>query len=353
MNLKRFIKRLGTASLVQMIACSLWAASYMADEGVAVFYPDTMGPENQIPSVAFIKALEPKGEVSPDWTLVPRFSQTSEPYLTEDFRDDHGNIPLRYRAHFTGMSKGVDLYGTGQQKGSLRRNGTVVPLYARDNFMFFKGDNLYSSHPWVMGVRPDGSSFGIFADSPARGEINLKDNHMIFDFEVRPFRVVVMEAQTPQALLKKLAKHTGTISMPPMWALGYQQCRYSYMNEKEGREIIDGFRTRNLPCDVIWFDIDYMKDFKVFSFDHSAFPDPQKMNDYAHQNGFKAVWMINPGVKAEDGFGIYDTIKRERKGVGKIVCAKQTYCCSGKLKNYLALVVSAYSISKIIFGTVA
>ena len=66
-------------------------------------------------------------------------------------------------------------------------------------------------------------------------------------------------------------------------------------------------RLKNIPCDVIWMDIDYMQDFKIFTFDSIHFPNPKETNDYLHQKDFKSVWMIDPGVKTEKGFFVYDS----------------------------------------------
>ena len=62
--------------------------------------------------------------------------------------------------------------------------------------------------------------------------------------------------------------------MPPLWALGNQQSRWSYMNADEVREIAAGFRERGIPCDVLYLDIDYMDGFRVFTWDRERFPDP-------------------------------------------------------------------------------
>jgi alpha-glucosidase len=99
--------------------------------------------------------------------------------------------------------------------------------------------------------------------------------------------------------------------MPPRWALGYQQCRYSYYPDARVREIADTFRAKQIPCDVIWLDIDYMDGFRVFTFDPNHFPDPKATNDYLHSLGFKSVWMIDPGVKNDPGYFVYDSGTRE------------------------------------------
>ena len=46
--------------------------------------------------------------------------------------NNDGSVPMRYRAKISGLA-GVDFYGTGEQTGDLKRNGTIVPLYNNDN----------------------------------------------------------------------------------------------------------------------------------------------------------------------------------------------------------------------------
>jgi alpha-glucosidase len=122
-----------------------------------------------------------------------------------------------------------------------------------------------------------------------------------------PFRVIVIRGSSPQEVLTRMSNYTGKIELPPLWALGYQQCRFSYYPESRVKEIADGFRSRNLPCDVVWMDIDYMNGFRIFTFDPVGYPDPAGLSNYLHQRGFKGVWMIDPAAKFEPGYSIYDS----------------------------------------------
>ena len=105
--------------------------------------------------------------------------------------------------------------------------------------------------------------------------------------------------------MRGLAELTGKMPLPPKWALGFHQCRYSYYPDARVRQIADEFRKRKLPCDVIWLDINYMDGFRIFTFDPKLFPDPKATNDYLHQNGFHSVWMIDPGVKQDPSYSVY------------------------------------------------
>ena len=77
--------------------------------------------------------------------------------------------------------------------------------------------------------------------------------------------------------MKELGKLTGTIELPPLWSLGFHQCRYSYYPDERVKSLADTMRLKNIPCDVIWMDIDYMQDFKIFTFDSVHFPNPMKL----------------------------------------------------------------------------
>ena len=107
--------------------------------------------------------------------------------------------------------------------------------------------------------------------------------------------------------MRKLGRLTGTMPLPPRWALGYHQCRYSYTPDDRVREIADGFREREIPCDVIWFDIDYMETFRCFTVDDWSFPDMRGLNAELHEKGFHTVAIIDPGIKQEMGYHVYDS----------------------------------------------
>lgn len=65
--------------------------------------------------------------------------------------------------------------------------------------------------------------------------------------------------------------------MPPMWAFGYQQSRYSYYPEAEVKRIADRLRSERIPADVIWLDIDYQYKYWPFTVDPERFPTFEQM----------------------------------------------------------------------------
>src|SRR3712207_1909510 len=93
--------------------------------------------------------------------------------------------------------------------------------------------------------------------------------------------------------------------MPPLWSLGNQQCRYSYMDEDEVREVASGFREREIPCDVIYLDIHYMDGYRVFTWNGERFPEPERLTSELEEKGFRVVTIVDPGVKVDENYPVY------------------------------------------------
>ncbi len=251
-----------------------------------------------------------------DERTLPSMALLEEPDLEAAATVEPGAFAPRFEVDGTGKVAAIidlppdtDLYGTGEVVGPMRRNGRRIELWNMDNYIYGKvdGRRLYQSHPWVLALRPDGSAVGILFDSTWRAFLETTDEAITFASEGPAFRTLVIEKDTPQEVLSELASLTGTMPLPPRWALGYHQCKFSYYPDARVREVADEFRARNLPCDVIWMDIDYMDDFRVFTFDPKRFPDPSATNAYLHDSDFKAIWMIDPGVKLDPGYAVYES----------------------------------------------
>jgi len=267
-------------------------------EGVARFVPPGVAPDSLPRSFALLEPLPPLAPVPDSWRVVPVYTRETGGYIA--------TIPL---------DPDTSLYGTGEVAGPLLRNGFVTEVWATQPFRIEadgtpvsnydeRSKSLYQAHPWVLAVRADGSAFGVLADTTYRLEIDLREDVRLSSAE--PFPVIVLEGDSPQEIVQRLATLTGRMELPPRWALGYQQCRFSYYPDSRVRELADEFRARQIPCDVIWVDIHYMDEYKVFTFDPEGFPDPSGTNAYLHERGFKTVWILDPAVKVEKGYGVYE-----------------------------------------------
>lgn len=156
-----------------------------------------------------------------------------------------------------------------------------------------------------MGVRKDGTAFGILFDTYWKAMLSSTDEKIELKSEGELFRVFIIDRESPQAVVRGLSELTGTTSMVPRWTLGYHQCRFSYTPDSRVVEIADTFRIKRIPCDGIWMDIDYMDGFRIFTFDPKTFSDPKALNRDLHLRGFHSTWMIDPGAKIDPDYFVY------------------------------------------------
>ncbi|CAA7012973.1 unnamed protein product [Microthlaspi erraticum] len=207
------------------------------------------------------------------------------------------------------FSPGTSFYGTGEVGGQLERTGKRVFTWNSDAWGYGAGTtSLYQSHPWVLVVLPAGETLGVLADTTRKCEIDLRKDGVIRIISPPSYPIITFGPfSSPSAVLESLSHAVGTVFMPPKWALGYHQCRWSYMSDKRVAEIAQTFRDKKIPADVIWMDIDYMDGFRCFTFDKEHFPDPSALTKHLHNNGFKAIWMLDPGIKQEEGYSVYDS----------------------------------------------
>lgn len=270
------------------------AGESLVGDGIMEFVPERF---DATVTPMLILSHEPAaiGEKPSGWKLVPQYATT-----------DRG-----VQVTIT-VPDGTDLYGGGEVTGPLLRNGQEIKLWNTDTGMYLvdNGSRLYQTHPWVMGVRPDGTAFGVLFDTFHKANLLTADDRIQFTAEGTPFKTYVIDRTSPQEVLKGLSELTGTIEMPPLWSLGYHQCRFSYVPESRAREVADTFRKKHIPCDVMWFDINYMDGFRIFTISENEFADPKAFNSYLHDNGFKTVYMIDPGVKVDDNYFVYSSGKR-------------------------------------------
>lgn len=194
----------------------------------------------------------------------------------------------------------------GERAGPLRRNGARVTLWNTDHYAYNdRTPGIYQSHPWILGVRRDGSAFGILWDTASRSRVLAADRRILVHAEDGGFPVYIIERDTPGEVVVALSELTGRIALPPLWALGFQQSRYSYYPDSEVRRIADEMRIRRIPCDVIWLDIHYMDGNRSFTFDPVRFPDPAGLISHLHDRSLRTVLMIDPGLKVDPAYHAY------------------------------------------------
>lgn len=206
------------------------------------------------------------------------------------------------------IQAGESFFGLGDKPSDLNLRGKRLENYGADKYGYAKEtDPLYKNIPFYLGLN-QGIGYGIFFDNTFRTLFDFgqerpevasfwaRGGEMNYYFIYGPGLLQVSEAYT---------KLTGLPDLPPLWALGYHQSRWSYYPDTKALEIAREFRSRKIPCDVIHLDIDYMEGFRCFTFSREGFPDPSRLFRELQEMGFKAVVIIDPGIKVDPEYRIY------------------------------------------------
>ena len=200
-------------------------------------------------------------------------------------------------------------YGLGEKGGSLNKKGCYLENYNTDDPMNNDETSLfYKTIPFYAGLKPD-NAYGIYFDNSFRSFFDMGKSFkdmIYFGAAGGKIQYYFIPGNDLKDVVHKYSELTGTMELPPKWALGYQQCRYSYASEKEVLNLAKCLRKNKIPCDTIYLDIHYMDKFKVMTFDKNNFNNPSEMLKELHKNGFKVVTILDPGVKVEENYGVYE-----------------------------------------------
>lgn len=205
--------------------------------------------------------------------------------------------------------------GLGEKTGGLNRRGSGYQNWNSDVPGYeTRQDPLYATIPFYIGIR-DSVVYGIFLDNSSKTQFNFgasQDRFSSFSVDNGDMNYYLLWHSSVAKILESYSWLTGRMPLPPMWSLGYHQCRWSYFPESEMMSLAKNFRDRKIPCDGLWFDIHYMQDYKVFTWSHDRFPDPEGMLTQLDNMGFKNVVIIDPGIKVEKGYAPYeDGVKKD------------------------------------------
>jgi alpha-glucosidase len=207
------------------------------------------------------------------------------------------------------------LYALGEKGGPLDKRGWKLGGYSftmwnSDTFGYDAStDPLYVSVPFYIVLR-HGVAFGIFLDNTFRSNFDIghqTEGVLSFGAEGGALDYYFIYGPDPKKVIERYTALTGRMPMPPLWSLGYHQCRYSYFPEAKVRFIAENFRSRQIPADTIWLDIHYQDNYKPFTWDKERFPDPPKMIADLRKEGFRVVTIVDPHPKVEKGYAPYDS----------------------------------------------
>ncbi|MGN0777812.1 MAG: TIM-barrel domain-containing protein [Aristaeellaceae bacterium] len=201
------------------------------------------------------------------------------------------------------------IFGLGETLRGVNKRGHLYRAWNMDDFSHTENKaGLYASHNLLLFFGPE-KCFGVYVDDP--GEVVFDLGYTRIDEAVitsvnGSFKLFVLEGESLTAICREFRGLTGRSYIPPKWAFGYIQSRWGYASDAEVRSIVAEHRTRHIPLDGVCMDIDYMDDFKDFTWNQEQFPDMQQLTRDMKQAHIRLVPIIDAGVKEQEGYDICD-----------------------------------------------
>ncbi|MCK6692914.1 MAG: DUF5110 domain-containing protein, partial [Thermoanaerobaculia bacterium] len=199
-------------------------------------------------------------------------------------------------------------YGLGDKTCSPNLHGKTFENWCTDAFGFGREtDPLYRAIPFYYSMHQD-VAYGIFFDNTFRTHFDFDSQEqgaVSFWADGGEMNYYFLFGPTLSDVACAYARLTGMPELPPLWALGYHQCRWSYYPHSRVMEIAETFRALEIPCDAIYLDIDYMDGYRCFTWNTEHFPNPEKLVSELNGLGFQTVVMIDPGIKEDPEYFVY------------------------------------------------
>ncbi len=177
---------------------------------------------------------------------------------------------------------------------------------------------LYGAVPFLLGQES-----GIFWNNPSETWIEI-----IEQFEAER-RTAVFSNESgiidvffyfgpPKDQLNLYAQTTGYPALPPLWSLGYHQCRWNYNSEEDLLDVHDKFDEYGIPLDTLWLDIEHTDGKRYFTWNEEKFPDPIGMQQKLKEHGRHLTTIVDPHIKVDEEYRVYDELVNQNMAVSTL-----------------------------------
>ncbi len=222
----------------------------------------------------------------------------------------------------------MQFYGLGEHNKNLEKSGQRTKFWNTDVMGDFSAHEVAHGHPnpmyvaipWLI-IKRGNRYIGILVHNPGAVFMDLASNFIWVNSNAedrarqsfyvgapdgRPELYFIAGPSLPE-LTRKLQTLVGRTPLPPLWALGHQQCRWGYAGPRDLKELDSKFTEHAIPTDGLWLDIDYMDRYKVFTFSPEHWGDEaavKKAMAALAKKGRRVIPILDPGVKVEPGYAV-------------------------------------------------
>ncbi|MHC1749499.1 MAG: TIM-barrel domain-containing protein [Cellulosilyticaceae bacterium] len=206
------------------------------------------------------------------------------------------------------LAKKDKIYGLGENVRGINKRGWIYESFCSDDYTHTSTKrSLYAAHNFFIVAGEE--TFGVFVDYPGKVTFDMgysdKDT-LTIKTEKKDVDLYIIEGTNVYEIVKHFRKLIGKSYVPPKWAFGYQQSRWSYWTKEDVREVYNNFKTNEIPLDCIYLDIDYMEDYKDFTVNEKAFSGFQEFVKELKAEGVRLIPIIDAGVKIQEGYDVYE-----------------------------------------------
>lgn len=207
------------------------------------------------------------------------------------------------------MPEDMIVYGLGENTRGINKRGWIYVSNCTDNPHHNEGtQSLYAAHNFLLLSSKD-VQLGLFIDTPSKVtfDIGYTSHHLLrITVLENNFDLYVLEGDSAAQIVQKFRRLVGRSYIPPKWAFGYGQSRWSYKTAAEVREVVAKHKENGLPLDSVYLDIDYMERYKDFTIDRTCFADFEQLAEELKKEHVHLVPIIDAGVKVEEGYDVYE-----------------------------------------------
>ena len=216
-----------------------------------------------------------------------------------------GNAALSVQCRMS-LDSSEQLFGLGEKVGELNKRGKMWVQWSTDVTPHTpKTDPLYQAIPFTL-IGSEKGWRGIFAATATRTYFDAtQEDGLWIGGDSGPLVLELMGGSSPAEVITQYTKLTGRMPLPALWALGFHQSRYSYMQAEDVLATCQRFRDHNIPLDAIHLDIDHLDGYRVFTFHPETYANPSLLSQTAHEQGVVLVSIVDPGVKVDDAYQVY------------------------------------------------
>lgn len=224
------------------------------------------------------------------------------------FKDEEGNV------YISKVNDCLAYYGLGEKGGDLNKKGCYTENFNTDD-PETDDDSItyYKTIPFYVALKEE-ATYGIFFDNSFRSYFDMgkeMGDRIFFGAIGGQIQYYFIPGENIKEVVKNYTALTGRMEIPPLWSLGYQQCRFSYFSQEEVRELVKTFEEKDIPLDVVYLDIDYMDGFRVMTFKTPNFDDAAGLISDLKEKGIRTITIIDPGVKVDEEYPVF---KRGKEG---------------------------------------